>query len=102
MSQLLNSRFLSDGVTSVQIVTSIFQPAGAKGVIYHDPPDLTDEDLLESLIPQKVTYIKRFKKDSSWSTTVFLVLFSPVTHRSQSGISVVQSKILHSKTIALF
>ena len=30
MSQLLNSRFLSDGVKSVQIVTSVVQPAGAK------------------------------------------------------------------------
>ena len=60
MSQLLNSRFLSDGVKSVQIVTSVVQPAGAKWMIYRDPMDLTDEDLLESLKPQRVTYMKRF------------------------------------------
>ena len=73
MSRLLNSRFLSDGVKSVQIATSVVQQAGAEGVIYHVPLDLTDEDLLESSKPQKVTYIKRFKnKDSSCSRTVFL------------------------------
>jgi len=78
MSQLLNSRFLSDGVKSVHIVTSVVQPARAEGVIYRVPPDLTDEDLLESLKPQKVTYIKRFEnKDSRWSTTVFLQFSSP-------------------------
>ena len=83
----MHSRYLSDGVRSVQIVTSVVQPTGAKAVIYRVPPDLTDEDLLESLKPQKVTYIKRFKnKDSSYSTTV---CFPPVTRRSQSGISVV-------------
>ena len=78
MSQLLHSRYLSDGVRSVQIVTSVVQPAGAKAVIYRVPLDLTDEDLLEILKPQKVTYIKRFKnKDSSYSTTVFLQFSSP-------------------------
>jgi len=78
MRQLLNSRFLSDSVTSVQIVTSVVQPAGDKGVIYRIPIDLTDEDLLEILKPQKVTYIQRFKnKDSSFSTTVFLQFCSP-------------------------
>jgi len=29
MSQLVKSRFLSDGVKSVQTVTSVVQPAGA-------------------------------------------------------------------------
>ena len=74
----MHSRYLSDGVRSVQIVTSVVQPAGTKAVIYRVPPDLTDEDLLESIKPQKVTYIKRFKnKDSSYSTTVFLQFASP-------------------------
>ena len=34
MSQLMHSIYLSDGVRSVQIVTSVVQPAGAKAVIY--------------------------------------------------------------------
>ena len=78
MSQLLNARFLSDGVKSVQIVTSVVQPAGDKRVNYRVPPDLKEEDLLENLEHQKVTYIKRFKnKDSGWSTTVFLQFSFP-------------------------
>ena len=78
MSQLMHSRYLSDGVRSVQIMTSVVQPTAAKAVIYRVPPDLKDEDLLESLKPQKVNYIKRFKnKDSSFSTTVFLQFASP-------------------------
>ena len=78
MSQLLHSGCLSDGVGSVQIVTSVVQPAGAGAVIYRVPLDLTDEDLLEILKPQKVAYMKGFGNgDSSCSTTVFLQFSSP-------------------------
>ena len=63
---LLNLENLADAntKTSISVKSSIIIPAGAKGVIYNVPLDITNDDLLMCLKDDHVTYVKRFVKKS--------------------------------------
>ena len=78
ISQLLNSRFLPHGVKSCKLWHRLSNQQELKELFTAFLQTLETRIYYESLKPQKVTYIKRFKnKDSSWSTTVFLQFSSP-------------------------
>ena len=51
---LLNLNSLSDTGVSIPVITSVIKPAGAKGIIYNVPTDITNEDMLHCLKEQQV------------------------------------------------
>jgi len=58
---LLSCTNLSDGDKTVEVETSSLKPVGAKGDIYNVPLEISTDELVEGLVGQKVTFVKRFR-----------------------------------------
>ena len=55
---LKTKEFCDSSGLKISVLIAVFKPRGAKGVIYNVPKDIADNELLNCLKRQKVSFIR--------------------------------------------